>query len=91
MRTYPTHVAKKDNILIYSINISNLLLKKMFLVSLLVVGLAITSSAFTFTIPSIIAQIDTSDTNMTDTSDTNMTDTSDTNMTQSGQISKRGS
>jgi hypothetical protein len=61
----------------------------MFLPSLLVVGLAITSIAFTFILPTIIAQSDTSDINMTDPSDTNMTDPSDTNMTESGQISKR--
>lgn len=79
-----------DNILIYSKYISNLMQKLMFLGILLFLGLAITSSGFTFTLPTIIAQGDTSDTNITDTSDTNMTDTSDTNMTESGQISKRG-
>ena len=62
----------------------------MFIVIFLVVGLVITSSSFTFTLPAIIAQSDKLDTNMTNTLDTNITDTSDTNMTQSGQISKRG-
>ncbi len=66
--------------LIYSKIFVNTLQKLRFMSILIVVSLAMSSSAFT--VSSVIAQ--------SDTSDTNMTDTSDTNMTESGQISKRG-
>ena len=63
------------------------MLKLVFLGILIVTGLVIISTSFTTT--QIVAQSDTTNTNMTDTDNINMTDTDNTNMPEAGQISKR--
>ena len=63
------------------------MLKLVFLGMLIVTGLVMISTSFTTT--QIVAQSDTSNTNMTDIDNTNMTDTDNTNMSEAGQISKR--
>lgn len=63
-------------------------MKKLIFIGILIVtGLVMLSTTFTFT--PIIAQSETGSTNMTDTTNTNMTDTTNTTMPENGQISKR--
>ena len=61
--------------------------KLFFLGILIVIGLVMISTSFTIT--QLVAQSETTNTNMTDTDNINMTNTNNINMTETGQISKR--